>query len=107
MNLNKFKELANVFIPKEENEGEERIDTGRIKPEDIGVEMLFTSSDRKGNLHIQDTCQFVFDHMEDNVAVYVTSVLPQRTGMYQVATRVYPKNADLPHRQDFPLVKWL
>lgn len=31
MNLNKFKELANVFIPKEENEGEERIDTATAR----------------------------------------------------------------------------
>lgn len=30
MNLNKFKELANVFIPKEENEGEEKIDTASV-----------------------------------------------------------------------------
>lgn len=27
MNLNKFKELANVFIPKEENDGEGKIDS--------------------------------------------------------------------------------
>lgn len=31
MNLNKFKELANVFIPKEENDGEERIDSATAR----------------------------------------------------------------------------
>ena len=43
----------------------------------------------------------------DGVATFQASILPEVTGLYQVATRVYPKHADLPHRQDFPLVKWL
>jgi phosphorylase/glycogen(starch) synthase len=52
---------------------------------------------------------FGFDLVEynDGVATFQASILPEVTGLYQVATRVYPKNADLPHRQDFPLVKWL
>ena len=31
----------------------------------------------------------------------------ERTGMYQIGVRLYAKNALLPHRMDFPLVKWL
>ena len=86
---------------------EVKIDLGRIKPEDIGVEMLFTSSDKKGNLHIQEVCQYELVNFENGVATFVATILPERTGMYQVGTRVYPKNPMLPHRQDFPLVKWL
>ncbi|MBQ0126461.1 MAG: alpha-glucan family phosphorylase [Bacteroidales bacterium] len=86
---------------------EVRIDLGRIKPEDIGVEMLFTSSDAKGNLHIQEVCQYELTSVVDGVATFVATILPERTGMYQVGTRIYPKNPMLPHRQDFPLVKWL
>ena len=41
------------------------------------------------------------------VARYRASILPERTGMYQVATRMYAKNPLLPHRQDFELVRWL
>ena len=44
---------------------------------------------------------------KDGVAKYEASILPERTGMYQVATRMYAKNPLLPHRQDFELVKWL
>ena len=86
---------------------EVKIDLGRIKPEDIGVEMLFTSSDNKGRLHIQEVCQYELAGYEDGVATFKASILPERTGMYQVGTRIYPKNPRLPHRQDFPLVKWL
>ena len=83
------------------------LDLGRIKPEDVGVEMLFTTSDKKGELHIQEVCSFEMVSYENGIAKFQASVLPEKTGMYQVGTRVYPKNPSLPHRQDFPIVKWL
>ena len=78
-----------------------------LNPEDIGVEMLFTSTDKKGERHIQEKVEFEFVSNNEGQVTYRTSVLPERTGMYQVATRIYPKNPLLPNRQDFPLVKWL
>ena len=83
------------------------LDLGRLKPEDIGVEMLFTVSDEKGKLHLQAVNEFSLVSYENGKATYQVEVLPERTGMYQVGTRIYPKNPLLPHRQDFPLVKWL
>ncbi|MCI6627875.1 MAG: alpha-glucan family phosphorylase [Bacteroidales bacterium] len=92
---------------KNKLESEVVIDLGRLRPEDIGVEMLLTSADAKGQLHIQEVFNYELVSYENGVATFKTSVLPERTGMYEVGTRVYPKNAELPHRQDFPLVKWL
>ena len=92
---------------KNKLESEVVIDLGRLKPEDIGVEMLLTTTDAKGQLHIQEVFNYELVSYENGVATYKTSVLPERTGMYEVGTRVYPKNAELPHRQDFPIVKWL
>lgn len=83
------------------------LNIGNLKPEDIGVEMLFCSMDNKGNLHIQNKCEFAVSEFKDGVAVYKASILPERTGMYHVATRMYAKNPMLPHRQDFGLVRWL
>lgn len=80
---------------------------GDLNPRDIGVEMLFTTSDKKGRLHIQDKCEYNLVSFENGVAKYEASILPEKTGMYQVATRFYPKNDLLPHKQDFPLVRWL
>ena len=87
--------------------GEVVLDLGRLKPEDIGVEMVFASADDKGKLHIRDIFELQLEETNGAVATYRTTVLPERTGMYQVGTRIYPKNPELPHRQDFPLVKWL
>lgn len=87
--------------------GEVVLDLGRIKPEDVGVEMVFASADEKGKLHIRNVFELNLEETNAAVATYRNNVLPEHTGMYQVGIRVFPKNAELPHRQDFPLVKWL
>ena len=83
------------------------LNLGAILPEEVGVEMLFVTTDAKGKLHIQEKCSFELVDSGVGFAKFQASILPERTGMYQVATRIYPKNALLPHRQDFALVKWL
>ena len=83
------------------------LNLGEILPEEIGVEMLFVASDKKGKLHIQEKCEYTLVEANDGIAKFQAVILPERTGMYEVATRIYPKNDLLPHRQDFGIVKWL
>ena len=83
------------------------LDLGRLRPEDIGVEMIFTMVDKKNVRHIQEVCEYTLVGYENGFAKYQAEILPERTGMYNVGTRLYPKNPALPHRQDLPLVKWL
>lgn len=96
-----------VLSDKNKLDSEVVIDLGRLKPEDIGVEMIFTTSDAKGEQHIQEVFNYELVSCANNVATFRTLVLPERTGMYSVGTRIYPKHPELPHRQDFPIVKWL
>ena len=96
-----------VLSDKNKLNSEVVIDLGRLKPEDIGVEMIFTTSDAKGEQHIQEVFNYDLVSCANNVATFRTLVLPERTGMYSVGTRIYPKHPELPHRQDFPIVKWL
>ena len=96
-----------VLSPNNKLNVEVVLDLARLKPEDIGVEMVFTSSDAKGELHIQNIYELEMVNFENGKATYQSEVLPERTGMYQVGIRFFPKNPRLPHRQDLPLVKWL
>ncbi len=96
-----------ILSKKLKLESEVVLDLGRIKPDNIGVEMIFTSQDKKGKLHIQEVCQYELVKEENGLATYRAVILPDKTGMYQVGTRIYPKNPLLPHRQDIPIVKWL
>ncbi|MCQ2156271.1 MAG: alpha-glucan family phosphorylase, partial [Bacteroidales bacterium] len=109
MRIVSYKQPDNSYVVSASSmiKAEVVIDLGRLKAEDIGVEMIFTSSDKKGNRHIQEVRELELTRCEGCIATYSTEILPERTGMYQVGTRIFPKNPDLPHRQDFPLVKWL
>lgn len=83
------------------------LNIGILSPEDIGVEVLFAVADRKQKLHIEERCELVPVKNENGVVTYSASLLPERTGMYEMALRVFAKNSKLPHRQDFGLVRWL
>ena len=83
------------------------LNIGDLKPEEIGVELLFATSDSKGKLHISSIAEFKPVEVNDGVATYQAEITPESAGLYQVAARIYAKNELLPHRQDFELVRWL
>ena len=78
-----------------------------MNPEEIGVEMLFATTDSKGKLHISSVAAFKPVETSDGVAKYQAVITPEVAGLFQVAARIYAKNDLLPHRQDFELVRWL
>ncbi len=83
------------------------LDTASLSPEDIGVEFVIASQVEPGQpVKVQDSKQLDFVKIEDGNAVYAVDMVPSRTGSFDFAIRVYPKNAMLAHRMDFPLVKW-
>ena len=44
---------------------------------------------------------------EGNNYTFEAELAPKQAGEYKSAVRMYPKNKNLPHRQDFCYVKWL
>ena len=80
---------------------------GDLRPEDVGVEVVFAQTDVRGRLHIADIQEFQVVSFNDGVCKYEVNVLPEKTGAYQVGSRIFAKNPLLPHRQDFECVKWL
>ena len=83
------------------------LNLGDLRPEDIGVETIFATSDARGRLHISDVHEYTPVEFNDGICRYRVSILPERTGAYQVATRIFARNPLMPHRQDFELVRWL
>jgi len=80
---------------------------GELKPEDIGVEMVFAEQDSKNRMIIQIKYDFEFVSYSNGLAKFKCLMLPETAGIYNFAGRVYAKNPNLPHRQDFDLIKWL
>ena len=44
---------------------------------------------------------------DGNNYIFEAELKPKQFGQYKSALRMYPKNGNLPHRQDFCYVKWL
>ena len=82
--------------------------TPDLEPGDLAIELLFGG---KNNSDVVDEINSV-EKMKlvdsgDNWVKYYIKVPITRAGVYNFTFRVYPTNPMLPHRQDFPLVKWI
>jgi hypothetical protein len=80
---------------------------GDLKPEEIGVEMVFASKDKNNRMKFLKKYDFDLVSFEDGIVKYKCIMMPETAGVYNFAGRIYAKHPDLPHRQDFDLVKWL
>ena len=72
----------------------------------VGVECVTIATDAEGKEHIHaiDTLELV--KKENNIHTFECTPTVNNAGFFKVAYRMYPKNADLPHRQDFCYVRW-
>lgn len=82
------------------------IDTNGLDAKDLGVEgVIYRTED--GVDHLAGTRQFEIAKTSGNVATYVLKERLRDAGVFRFAYRIYPKNANLPHRQDFAYVRWI
>ena len=77
-----------------------------LSPEDIGLELVVTSK-KENQLKVNQLIQAELVSFSGRVASYKISAATEDAGLFMIALRLYPKHELLPHRQDFPLVKWL
>ena len=83
------------------------LQTGEVDPANIGLELLLTEKNAKGEQEIKSVFPYKLDSTEDGKATYVCRFMPEKTGTYLAASRIFAYNKELPSRQDFELVKWL
>ena len=72
----------------------------------IGVEMVVAGFDADGNEKLMKVVPLELVKREGNLYTFRGNIKNDLPGSFRVAYRMYPKNADLPHRQDFCYVKW-
>ena len=77
-----------------------------LSPEDIGLELVVTSKE-ENQLKVNQLIQAELVSFSGRIATYKLSAATEDAGLFMIALRLYPKHELLPHRQDFPLVKWL
>jgi len=83
------------------------ININGILPDDIGVELVVAEPIDSENVVVKHTQQFKIKEQNKSIVVYESDITPTEPGMYDVGIRIYAKNPELPHRQDFDFVKWI
>ena len=74
----------------------------------IGLELVALKGNQEGDDHkLYSVHEFKMVKQEGNLYTFETEIEPAKAGAYRVCVRMYPKNANLPHRQDFGYIKWL
>ena len=99
--------MSGALLLNNEYKAEITLSVGEADPQDIGIEVVLAQPNKKGKLSIKDIFEYKLKECKDGVATYRCKIVPDKTGAYQIAVRMYAKNKQLPHRQDFELVRWL
>jgi len=73
----------------------------------IGVEVVHGHKYDEQIRSITDIIPMQLEKEVDGVAVYQCQIQIPKSGVINFAFRVFPKHDLLPHRQDFPLLKWI
>ena len=72
----------------------------------IGLELVTLVTDKDGEDHVYQVAPFSLKGREGNRYTFTVSHSMDNAGSFKVCYRMYPKNENLPHRQDFCYVKW-
>ena len=74
----------------------------------VGLELVTLKNEQSKDDHeVYSVHPFHLVSHEGNQYTFECHVEPDEAGSYRSAVRMYPKNDNLPHRQDFCYVKWL
>ena len=74
----------------------------------VGLELVVLSNVRDGgDREVHNVYPFDMVGHEGNLYTFEANVEPYAAGSYRCCVRMFPKNENLPHRQDFCYVKWL
>ena len=72
----------------------------------VGLELVTLTTDKDGQDHVYHVDPFRVVERNGNKYTFAAAHGLDNAGSFKVCYRMYPKNENLPHRQDFCYVKW-
>lgn len=72
----------------------------------VGIELVTTYTNAEGKEHIYSVEPMEVIKKEGNLYTFQVKHSLSNSGSFKVSYRMFPKNVDLPHRQDFCYVRW-
>ena len=73
----------------------------------IGLELVSVFTDKNGEERVFHVEPLKMTGHDGNNFTFEAVLAPKQFGEYRSAIRMYPKNKNLPHRQDFCYTRWL
>ncbi len=105
--VNYSKDLSKPLRMGEEYTADVVLKLNGLTAEDIGVELVVVSVLPNGEQEFFFKQEFTKVEKLNGHTRYRLGTLPTQPGVFNYGIRVFPKNALIPHRQDFGFVRWV
>ena len=73
----------------------------------VGLEVVVVKTNKNGEEYVVNKHPFHIIGKDGNNYIFESTIEADEAGSFKTGVRMYPKNENLPHRQDFCYVKWL
>jgi phosphorylase/glycogen(starch) synthase len=107
LNLNFERPGENVYHSGHDYRAEIALDIKKIPKDYVGVEFVFTHLNKQGEYEFVDSQEFKLISSKNGKCLYRANMIPEKAGTFFYGIRIYPKHKDLPHKQDFYLLRWI
>ncbi|HUX55373.1 MAG TPA: alpha-glucan family phosphorylase [Bacteroidales bacterium] len=97
----------NVYRSGQDYKVEIALDVKGIPQENVGVEFIITHLDKYGDHKFVASEEFKLISCKSGKCLYSADLVPEKAGSFFYGIRIYPKHNDLPHKQDFALLRWI
>ncbi|MEA3461083.1 MAG: alpha-glucan family phosphorylase [Bacteroidota bacterium] len=96
------------FVAGNTYTGKVVLDLNGLSAEEIGLEMVHTNSSSGNEPQVfRGRQEFKCTRMEGSLAEYTFVQEVSEPGVFDIGFRIFPKHEHIPHRMDFPLVRWI
>jgi phosphorylase/glycogen(starch) synthase len=97
----------NVYRSGHDYRAEIALDVKKIPKENVGVEFIITHMSKRGEHEFVASEEFKLVSCKSGKCLYRANLVPEKAGSFFYGIRIYPKHKDLPHKQDFYLLRWI
>ena len=98
---------GNVYRSGHDYVAEIALDVKKIPKENVGVEFIITHMSKQGEHEFVASEEFKLVSCKNGKCFYRANLVPEKAGSFFYGIRIYPKHKDLPHKQDFYLLRWI
>ena len=97
----------NIYRSGHDYVAEIALDVKKIPKDNVGVEFIITHLAKDGTHEFVDSEEFKLVSCKNGKCLYRANLIPEKAGSFSYGIRIYPKHKDLPHKQDFYLLRWI